>query len=195
MIGSIFPVRQRGHDIIRGFDWKLAFASLKHLNWGWLLLSIILILATYYGRALRWAIFLKPLKPKPSIANVLSATVIGFSAVTVFGRPGRICPPLSDRNERRSAGGLANCRLDTGAHFRLADGAAGVWLRAEPSGGRRIPWRIQAGVGFRHRRAGPRESVRWLFWSHWYSCATSRSASNNSCSPSCASCRRCGCKN
>jgi uncharacterized protein (TIRG00374 family) len=63
------------------------------LNWGWLLLSVVLILATYYGRALRWAIFLKPLKAKPSIVNLLSATVIGFSAVTLFGRPGEFVRP------------------------------------------------------------------------------------------------------
>jgi glycosyltransferase 2 family protein len=57
------------------------------------LLSAVLILATYYGRALRWVIFLKPLKNKPSISNVLTATVIGFSAVTLFGRPGEFVRP------------------------------------------------------------------------------------------------------
>jgi glycosyltransferase 2 family protein len=54
---------------------------------------VLLILATYYGRALRWVIFLKPLKAKPSMANVLSATIIGFSAVTLFGRPGEFVRP------------------------------------------------------------------------------------------------------
>jgi glycosyltransferase 2 family protein len=93
MIGSIFPVRHKGRGIIRSFDWKLAFASLKHLNWGWLLLSVLFILATYYGRALRWMVFLKPLKAKPRLANVFSATVIGFSAVTLFGRPGEFVRP------------------------------------------------------------------------------------------------------
>ena len=93
MIGSIFPVRHRGNGIIRSFDWKLAFASLERLNWGWLLLTIVLILASYYGRALRWAIFLKPLKPNPSIVNLLSATIIGYSAITLFGRPGEFVRP------------------------------------------------------------------------------------------------------
>ena len=37
--------------------------------------------------------FLKPLKAKPSIAIILSATVIGFSAVTLFGRPGEFVRP------------------------------------------------------------------------------------------------------
>ncbi len=49
--------------------------------------------ATYYGRALRWAVFLKPLKAHPSIRNLLSATVIGFAAVTLFGRPGELVRP------------------------------------------------------------------------------------------------------
>jgi glycosyltransferase 2 family protein len=71
----------------------LALASLERLNWSWLLLSLVLILATYYGRALRWIIFLKPLKPKPSLSRVLSATIIGFSAVTLFGRPGEFVRP------------------------------------------------------------------------------------------------------
>jgi uncharacterized protein (TIRG00374 family) len=49
--------------------------------------------ASYYGRALRWAVFLKPLKAHPSIRNLLSATVIGFAAITVFGRPGELVRP------------------------------------------------------------------------------------------------------
>ena len=36
---------------------------------------------------MRWAVFLKPLKPHPSMRNLLSATVIGFTAITLFGRP------------------------------------------------------------------------------------------------------------
>jgi uncharacterized membrane protein YbhN (UPF0104 family) len=40
------------------FDWRLALTSLAHLHWGWLGLSVLLIGATYMGRALRWAVFL-----------------------------------------------------------------------------------------------------------------------------------------
>jgi uncharacterized protein (TIRG00374 family) len=42
---------------------------------------------------MRWAVFLKPLKPRPSILNLLSATVIGFTAITLFGRPGEFVRP------------------------------------------------------------------------------------------------------
>ena len=76
-----------------GFDWNLAATSLSRLRWGWLLLSLVPIFGTYYGRALRWAVFLKPLKPHPSIANLLSATIVGFTAITLFGRPGEFVRP------------------------------------------------------------------------------------------------------
>jgi len=48
---------------------------------------------TYWGRALRWSVFLRPLKPHPSIKNLMSATVVGFTAITLFGRPGEFVRP------------------------------------------------------------------------------------------------------
>ncbi len=77
----------------RSFDWGLAAGSFGRLDWGWMALSVIPIFGTYYGRALRWAVFVKPQRPKPSIAKLLSATVIGFTAVTLFGRPGEFVRP------------------------------------------------------------------------------------------------------
>ena len=78
---------------LRGFDWNLAAAAMARLRWPWLLLSLFMALASYYGRALRWAVFLKPLKARPSIRNLLSATLIGFTAITLFGRPGELVRP------------------------------------------------------------------------------------------------------
>jgi glycosyltransferase 2 family protein len=75
------------------FDWRVAAGSFAHLQWRWVFLSIIPIFGTYYGRALRWAIFLRPLKPHPSRSRLLSATVIGFTAITLFGRPGEFVRP------------------------------------------------------------------------------------------------------
>jgi uncharacterized protein (TIRG00374 family) len=77
----------------RGFDWKLAAAGFVQLRWQWLALSLVSIASTYAVRALRWSIFLKPLKAKPSLRNLLSATVIGFTAITLFGRPGEFVRP------------------------------------------------------------------------------------------------------
>ena len=75
------------------FDWKLAASTFAHIHWHWVALSLVPIFGTYWGRALRWAVFLKPLKPHPSMRNLLSATVIGFTAITLFGRPGEFVRP------------------------------------------------------------------------------------------------------
>ncbi|MGA2267093.1 MAG: lysylphosphatidylglycerol synthase transmembrane domain-containing protein [Bryobacteraceae bacterium] len=77
----------------RGFDWSLAAAAMVRLRWPWLLLSLAMVAGSYYGRVLRWAVFLKPLKARPSIRNLLSATVIGFAAIALFGRPGEVVRP------------------------------------------------------------------------------------------------------
>ncbi len=75
------------------FDWELARKSFAGIHWGWVAISLIPMLGTYFGRALRWSVFLRPLKPHPSIKNLLSATVVGFTAITLFGRPGEFVRP------------------------------------------------------------------------------------------------------
>jgi uncharacterized protein (TIRG00374 family) len=77
----------------RAFDWSLAASSFARLRWEWLALGLLPMYGTYYGRALRWSVFLKPLKAKPSISGILSATIIGFTAITLFGRPGEFVRP------------------------------------------------------------------------------------------------------
>lgn len=75
------------------FDWSLAVAAVTRLHWPWLLLALIPIFGTYYGRALRWEVFLRPQKAHPSMRNLLVATVIGFTAITLFGRAGDFVRP------------------------------------------------------------------------------------------------------
>lgn len=58
-----------------------------------MLLSLVPIFGTYYWRALRWRVMLEPLKATPSVGNLLSATVIGFTAITLFGRAGELVRP------------------------------------------------------------------------------------------------------
>jgi uncharacterized protein (TIRG00374 family) len=75
------------------FDWALAANAVARLRWPWLLLATIPIFGTYYGRALRWEVFLRPQKARPSMRNLLVATVIGFTAITIFGRAGDFVRP------------------------------------------------------------------------------------------------------
>jgi len=75
------------------FDWRLAGAALAGTNWMWIGISLFPSAASYYVRALRWAVFLKPLKPHPSMRNLLAATIVGFTAITIFGRAGEFVRP------------------------------------------------------------------------------------------------------
>src|SRR5438105_7172293 len=77
----------------RGFHWSVFVATLGQLDWRWLAASLVAALATYYGRALRWAVLLRPLRPHPNMWKLFSATVIGFTAVTLLGRPGEFVRP------------------------------------------------------------------------------------------------------
>lgn len=77
----------------RGFHWSVFVATLGQLDWKWLVAALVAALATYYGRALRWAVLLRPLRPHPNMWKLFSATVIGFTAVTLLGRPGEFVRP------------------------------------------------------------------------------------------------------
>ena len=77
----------------RTFDWGLAVAAVTRLHWPWLLVALIPIFGTYYGRALRWEVFLRPQKAHPSMRNLLVAHLIGFTAITIFGRAGDFVRP------------------------------------------------------------------------------------------------------
>lgn len=76
-----------------GFSWTLFLATFSKLHWGWLMLATLCAVATYFGRALRWAVLIRPLRAHPSIWNLFKATVIGFSALVILGRPGEFVRP------------------------------------------------------------------------------------------------------
>ena len=75
------------------FEWRTFAASFLHLDWRWIALSLVLSVATCYGRALRWAVMLRPLRPDPDVWGLFKATAIGFTAVVLLGRPGEFVRP------------------------------------------------------------------------------------------------------
>jgi uncharacterized protein (TIRG00374 family) len=77
----------------RGFQWEVFAASFTHLDWRWVAASAGFGLLTYYGRALRWAVMLRPLQPRPNMWNLFTATAVGFTAIVLLGRPGELVRP------------------------------------------------------------------------------------------------------
>jgi len=83
-----------------GFSWQAFADSLRNVDWSWLGVALVLISATYFGRALRWEVMLRPVAKKASLMGILSATCIGFTAVVLFGRAGEpVRPYLIARRE------------------------------------------------------------------------------------------------
>ena len=67
------------------FDWAMFWQQLRFVSVGHILAGIALIYATYWMRAVRWAVFLSPTK-KVSAVSLLGSQFIGFTAVALFGR-------------------------------------------------------------------------------------------------------------
>jgi glycosyltransferase 2 family protein len=76
-----------------GFDWAEFGRTFTGVHPGWLAASIITVLSTYVGRALRWQVMLRPLRHDSSTWGVLSSTIIGFTSVVFFGRAGELVRP------------------------------------------------------------------------------------------------------
>jgi uncharacterized protein (TIRG00374 family) len=94
---AVVAVRLRGAP---PFDWVAFRATFRGLDWRWLSFAALSAYASYYVRALRWAVFLRPMRPHPGMWNLVKATIIGFTAITLVGRPGEIVRPyLISRKE------------------------------------------------------------------------------------------------
>jgi glycosyltransferase 2 family protein len=81
-------IRLRGE-----FRWDAFLATFKTIDPYWVAMACLLILLAYVVRALRWRIMLRPLRPHPQLWGLITATCIGFTSVTLFGRPGELVRP------------------------------------------------------------------------------------------------------
>lgn len=77
----------------RGFSGREFLNGLAHVHPTYLLIAIVLHLSSYVFRALRWSEFLRPVK-RTSLGNLLSAVIIGFTAVNLLGRAGEFSRPV-----------------------------------------------------------------------------------------------------
>jgi glycosyltransferase 2 family protein len=74
--------------VLRGriqFDWGMFWRQLRHVRPGPIALGIGLIYATYWMRAWRWAVLVRPVKRIGTFSTV-GSQFIGFTAVGLFGR-------------------------------------------------------------------------------------------------------------
>jgi hypothetical protein len=88
-IASILAYRLWGSN----FDWSLFYTSLWNIQISWLMASIAATFLSYVFRAARWQVLLDPVK-SIRIKPLISANLVGFSAIFVLGRAGEVIRPL-----------------------------------------------------------------------------------------------------
>ena len=76
----------------RKFDWERFFAATDETNKFWLAGGIALIYADYFLRAWRWRILLEPVC-QTRLSRLVAPTMIGFTGMALFGRPGEFIRP------------------------------------------------------------------------------------------------------
>lgn len=74
------------------FDWGVFFQQLKLADWRDIGIGVALIWLGYLLRAIRWALFIKPVR-KVSAFSLLGTQVIGFTGVALLGRPADFVRP------------------------------------------------------------------------------------------------------
>lgn len=85
------------------FDWLRFAKTFAAVHPLWLLLGVLLSLASCLGRAVRWQVMMLPLRS--SLWGVTFATYVGFSAIVIFGRAGELVRPyLIARQEHTEVG-------------------------------------------------------------------------------------------
>jgi uncharacterized protein (TIRG00374 family) len=75
------------------FDWGMFWAQTGHIRKRHVLHAIALIYFAYFLRAVRWKIFLQPVRPKTKMMDLVSPTLIGFTGLALLGRAGEFIRP------------------------------------------------------------------------------------------------------
>jgi glycosyltransferase 2 family protein len=77
----------------RSFDWRTFWSQTHRINKLHVLHGIAYIYVGYLMRALRWKIFLKPVRPKTAVTELVSPTLVGFTGLALLGRAGEFIRP------------------------------------------------------------------------------------------------------
>jgi glycosyltransferase 2 family protein len=77
----------------RTFDWGTFWSQTHRIRKIHVLHAVALIYIAYAMRAIRWKIFLRPVRPRTKVAELLSPTLIGFTGLALLGRAGEFIRP------------------------------------------------------------------------------------------------------
>jgi len=93
LLAALFYVQFRTW---RRFDWDVFLAQTREVTRGWgpihIFLGIAFTYIAYFMRAVRWRIFLRPVK-KTTSAALVAPTLIGFTGIALLGRLGEMIRP------------------------------------------------------------------------------------------------------
>ena len=77
----------------QSFDWGTFWAQTHRIKKVHVLHAVALIYIAYVMRAVRWKIFLKPVRPNLRTIDLVSPTLIGFAGLALLGRAGEFIRP------------------------------------------------------------------------------------------------------
>jgi uncharacterized protein (TIRG00374 family) len=77
----------------RTFDWGTFWSQTHRIKKIHVLHAIALIYIAYGMRAVRWKIFLKPVRPQTTLSELVSPTLVGFAGLALLGRAGEFIRP------------------------------------------------------------------------------------------------------
>ena len=77
----------------RNFDWGKFLEHTRDLAWRNVVFAILLIYFSYILRAVRWKIFLQPVRDDVTVAELVSPTVVGFTGLALLGRAAELIRP------------------------------------------------------------------------------------------------------
>jgi hypothetical protein len=77
----------------RDFDWVTFWSQTHQVRKVHIFHGIVLIYLAYVVRALRWKIFLRPVRRDVRTSSLVAPTLIGFTGLALMGRPGELIRP------------------------------------------------------------------------------------------------------
>lgn len=78
----------------QSFDWSTFWLQTHRINKVHVFHAVVLIYIGYLLRAVRWKIFLQPVRPKARMIDLVSPTMIGFAGLALLGRAGEFIRPF-----------------------------------------------------------------------------------------------------